>query len=416
MKKILVVSQKELVEKPVFKQDKNLNYMFNILSVENSVDLLYLHKNVVVSSEKNDNNEDENIEQQYLNVKKVCIKDLMSKNMLQKNLKEFISANGYEQIIFMSYSLAQFIMPYIEEELNKMVVVVDYRLSNISFLLKQYKEENEKEYQNFQGIYKQFRLNFLQSLNIFNKGDYFIFDKEEVDTYLLEKENIKNIISVDDIRDNLVKKERNVKENKIVEIEISSDNFSAKISSNVYKKSEYEYTVYESKYFNLINTINEIIQNSNVEYFFIYKKKLCILPGTAQLLSQCLSFNKNFAVISPFSMYLRDSTQDQQKYTFDVQRKGNFSNWEKTAPLKLADCFMIKKSFFYKYGHFDNKYKTIDYSLFDFLMRVYQKRDYYCTAKDIVIFKTSNLTKRLDFFREDKQYLCNKWGENNFLF
>lgn len=412
MKKILVVSQKELVEKPIFKQDKNLNYIFDVLSKENKVDLLYLHKNVNVD----DGEKKEDKEQKYINVNKFCIKDFMSKNMLQKNLKELINKNGYEEIIFMSYSLAQFVMPYIEEELDKMIVVVDYRLSNLSCLLQQYKEESQKIYQNFQSIYKQFRLNFLQSMIIFQKGDYFIFDKEEVDTYLLEKEKVGNIISVDDINNISAKRKRIIPEQKIVEIEINSDNFSAKMSSNVNEKDQKNFVVSESKYFNLIDAINNIILKSDAEYFFIHKTKLDVLENTEKILTQYLSFNKNLAVVSPLLMFSRENTRIQHKNIFDMQRKGNYSNWEKTGPLQLADCFVIKKSFLKKYGYFDNKYKTMDYALFDFLMRIYQKRDYYCTARDIVVFKLSNLTKRLDMFKEDKQYLCYKWGENNFLF
>jgi len=414
MKKILVVSQKELVEKPIFKQDKNLSYVFNMLSEENKIDLLYLHKNMNVDDEEKGNNEDK--DKKYMNVRQICIRDLMSNNMLQKNLKELINKNGYEEIIFMSYSLAQFVMPYIEEDLEKMVVVVDYRLSNISYLLQQYKEEKQKQYHDFQGIYKQFRLNFLQSIAIFQKGDYFIFDRDEIDTSLLEKENIENIVSIEDIKNLSVKKENVEPEQKVIEIEINSDNFFAKMPFNVNEIDKNKFVVLESKHFSLIDTINDIIFKSKAEYFFIHKTKLSILSNTEKLLAQYLSFNKNLAVISPLSIFSRDNTKIQQQYTFDIQRKGNFSNWEKTAPLKLSDCFIIKKSFLNKYGYFDNKYKTMDYALFDFLMRIYQKRGYYCTARDIVVFKLSNVTKRLEIFKEDKQYLCYKWGENNFLF
>ena len=286
MKKILVVSQKELVEKPIFRQDKNLNNIFDVLSEENVVDLLYLHKNIVVSDEKN--NKDEKNEQKYMNIRKICIKDLMAKNMLQKNLKDLINKNGYEEIIFMSYSLAQFVMPYIEEELDNMVVVVDYRLSNLSYLLHQYKEEKQKVYHNFQTIYKQFRMIFLQSINIFGIGDYFIFDKEETDTYLIEKENVTNIISVEEINKELIKKEKYVMKSEVCEIEINSDNFSAKIPFNVCKKSEYSFVVGDSKYFNLIDMINEIICKSDVEYFFIHKNKLSILSGTTNTISNAI--------------------------------------------------------------------------------------------------------------------------------
>lgn len=417
MKNILIVSQKEITENPVFKQDKNLNYIVDILSNGNKIDLLYLHKNINVSNSGNISNNE--VEQNYNNIDRICIRDLMSKNMLQQNLRELIRNNKYEEIIFMSYSLAQFVMPYIEEELNSMIVIVDYRLSNLSYLLQQYKEESRKLYCNFQNIYKQFRLNFLQSILIFQKGDYFIFDKDNSDIHLLEEENIKNIISVDDIRSISVKKEKNKNNegNKFFEIEINSDNFSAKMPIDVNKKSENSCIVYDSKYLNSIDVINEIINESNFEYFFIHKTKLSILPQVAQILSQYLSFNKKLCVVSPVSIYSRDNnTITQQQYSFYLQRKGNYSNWEKTAPLQLADCFMIKKSFLKKYGYFDNKYKTIDYALFDFVMRVYRTRGYYCTAKDVSVFKVSNSTKNLETFREDKQYLCNKWSENNFLF
>ncbi len=417
MKNILIVSQKEITENPVFKQEKNLNYIVDMLNSDNKVDLLYLHKNInIANSESISNNEQE---QKYMNINKICIRDLMSRNMLQQNLKELIKNNKYEEIIFMSYSLAQFVMPYIEEELNSMVVIIDYRLSNLSYLLQQYKEESQRLYCDFQNIYKQFRLNFLQSILIFQKGDYFIFDKDNSDVCLLEEENIKNIISVDDIKNISIKKEtnKNNEGNKIFEIEINSDNFSVKTPFNVNKKSESSCIVYDSKYSNSIDIINKIINDSKFEYFFIHKTRLNILPQVAQMLSQYLSFNKKLCVISPISVYSRDnSTITQQQYSFYLQRKGNYSNWEKTAPFQLSDCFMIKKSFFKKYGYFDTKYKTIDYALFDFVMRVYQKRDYYCTAKDVSIFKMSNSIKNLEAFKEDKQYLCNKWSKNNFLF
>lgn len=413
MRKILVVSQKEISENPIFKQDKNLNNIVDMLSKENKIDLLYLHKDVNISKEKNDNDKNE---QKYKDINRICVRDLLLKNKLQQNLKELIKRNKYEEIIFMSHNLAQFIMPYIEKELDNMIVVVDYRLSNLHYILQQYKEESQTIYFNFYNIYKQFRLHFLQSILIFQKGDYFIFDKDNADTYLLEQENIKNIVSFEDIERISMKKEINTEINNIFEIEINSDNFSVKMPFSMNQKSDNNYIVYESKYSNLIDTINEIIKKSQFEYFFIHKTKINILPKVSQILSQYLSFNKKLCAISPITIYSRDNTENQQQYSFYMQRKANYSNWEKTAPLQLSDCFMIKKSCLKKYGYFDNKYKTIDYALFDFLMRVYQKRDFYCTVKDVPVFKFSNLTKRLDLFKEDKQYLCYKWGESKPLF
>ena len=136
MKNILIVSQKEITENPVFKLDKNLKYIVDILSDGNKIDLLYLHKNINVSNSGNISNNE--VEQKYNNIDRICIRDLMSKNMLQQNLRELIRNNKYEEIIFMSYSLAQFVMPYIEFELNSMVVVVYYRLSNFNYLFQQY--------------------------------------------------------------------------------------------------------------------------------------------------------------------------------------------------------------------------------------------------------------------------------------
>ena len=82
--------------------------------------------------------------------------------------------------------------------------------------------------------------------------------------------------------------------------------------------------------------------------------------------------------------------------------------------MAFSECVIIKKSFFNKVGLFDNKFKTFDYALFDFILRLYQIKAYYCVMNDISVFKAMNITRQVSLFKEDKKFLCRKWGEYSF--
>ena len=101
-------------------------------------------------------------------------------------------------------------------------------------------------------------------------------------------------------------------------------------------------------------------------------------------------------------------------FQFENQRLNNFSNWNEDKPLAFSECVIIKKKFFHKIGLFDNKFKTIDYSLFDFILKLYQIKAYYCTMSDIFVFKSMNIPRQISLFKEDKNLLCKKWGESLF--
>ena len=80
----------------------------------------------------------------------------------------------------------------------------------------------------------------------------------------------------------------------------------------------------------------------------------------------------------------------------------------------FSECVVIKKKFFSKIGLFDNRFKTFDYALFDFILRLYQIKAYYCLMNDITVFKPMNISRQITLFKEDKKFLCKKWGESIF--
>ena len=59
--------------------------------------------------------------------------------------------------------------------------------------------------------------------------------------------------------------------------------------------------------------------------------------------------------------------------------------------------------------------KTLDYAIFDFVLRLHQINSYYCTMNDIVVFKSANVSKNISLFKQDKLYLYKKWDENLIL-
>ncbi len=406
MRKILVISQKELVQKPIFKQDKNLIELFDILTQENEVQLLYLHKNT-----KDENKDDE--KSKFSDITTYSLRDMMHKNLLKKNLKDLIEQNKFETIIFTSYYMAQIIMPYIEEVIETINIIVDFRLSPLEYVCQQYKDEREKNYQNFQPVYRSFKINFLQSMAIIKNSDYLIFDKD-TDTSLLKKEKITNIILISEINKSFAKNRKSAKKLKMVSICINSENFSSKIiGAEQVKKDETTYVINNSKYSNLADKINTVISDTDADYFFICNSKLTILPDVLKVMEEYLQFNDNIALTSPLTMHVRDNVQMQNKISFAEQRNNNFSNWEEGSPLLFSDCFMIKKAFVKKIGYFDNNFKTLEYALFDFILRLYQTNAYYFIMKDIPVFKSMSIKRDVSLFKEDKIYLCNKWRESD---
>ncbi|MDD3053837.1 MAG: hypothetical protein WCS83_05480 [Endomicrobiia bacterium] len=412
MKKILVISQKELVQEPVFRQDKNLIEMLDILMKENEVEHIYLHKIV-----KNAENEVV-YDSKFDDIKKFCLRDMMQKNSLKKNITKLIMEKGYDSIVFMSYYMAQLIMPYIDEISDNINIIVDFRLSRIEHVLQQYQEEKQKNYSNCHPIYKDFKINFLQTMAIFAKSDFCILDKEN-DITLLSKNKIKNIITIDQVSNSLQKQIKAKQEQKIVEIKINNSNFNSK--SNIHQEIEMvkknkEYIINYSKNSNLINNINDVISKNDADYFCFYNEKLKILPKTNEIISKYFAVNDNIALISPSITYAQGFSLLQLQSSFDEQRYNNFTNWEECQPLFFSECFILKKEFVKKIGYLDNKFETINYALFDFIVRLYRVGAYFFVMKDIPVFKTSAAKQPISLFKKDKSYLCNKWGEFDFSF
>lgn len=421
MAKILIVGQKELVANPVFKQDKNMLEVYNILKDKNEVKILFLHKNIKLN-ETDDNSvdrqkidEQKNAEDTKFDVQQFCIRDMIKSNSLKKNLNEFVKKHNIETIIFMSNHMAKLIMPYIESLLESLNIICDFRLSNISYFLQQYKYEKEKEEPNFNAFYKDFRIHFVQMLSILKNTDYIILDKD-YDVFLLEKQGIDNIVYIENIENCLLKNVKNKRENKeynIVNITINRDNYASNNATYIQKcENDNQYIINETKNFNLIKDINNVIKNSKADYFCIHINKIKFLPKTLGLLTEYLSFNRDHALASPIILNSRE--QMFLKTQFDSQRFNNFSNWEEGKPLLFSDCVVIKKKFFNKVGLFDTRFKTFDYALFDFILRIYQIKAYYCIMKDVSVFKPINVARQLSLFKQDRNVLCNKWGESIF--
>ena len=415
MANILIVSQKELVSAPIFKQDQNVLELYNNLKDTNNIEILFLNKDMKKSNEEKKQG---NIKQNELisNAKQVCIRDMMKDRLLKKNLNKFIEEHKIETIIFMSNNMAKLIMPYIESLLMKLNVICDLRLTNISFFLQQYKNEKEKEEPNFHILYKSFKIHFLQILPILKYTNQIILD-EDCDTTLLKDQNIDNIILPKKINDYIKTNNDNREESyNFIEIIIDRNNYSSKsidLKNNVQiNGNNIRYIVNETKNFNLIDDINSIIKSNKFDYFVIRNNKIEILPSTIDLLIKYISFNDNHALSSPAILYSRE--RNKLRTYFDTQRFNNFSNWDESDPLLFSECVVIKRKFFNKIGLFDNNFRTFDYALFDFILRLYQIKSYYCRINDISVFKPMNISRQISLFKEDKNFLCKKWGESLF--
>ncbi len=423
MANILIVGQKELISAPIFKQDKNMLALYNSLKDTNNVEILFLHKDMKLSNKTDEESPDakqENKKQseEAIKVKQFCIRDMMKNRLFKKNLNNFINEHKIEVIIFMSNQMAKLVMPYIENLLPKLNVICDLRLTNVSYFLQQYKYEKEKDESNFHRIYKDFKIHFIQLIPILKYTDTIILD-EDADISLLKDQNVKNIILVDKVKD-YIKKDNNIikdkeKEYTFVELVVNRNNY----SSNMPSKNNIQlvatsnrYIINETKNFNLIDDINSIIKSSKSQYIIIHNDKTEVLPNTLNLLMKYLSFNDNHALSSPIVYYSRE--RNNLKTQFENQRFNNFSNWEEAKPLSFSEFVVIKKRFFNKVGLFDNKFKTFDYALFDFILRLYQIKAYYCVMNDIPVFKAMNVARQVSLFKEDKKFLCKKWGESLF--
>ena len=419
MAKILMVGQKELVANPIFKQDQNMSYIYKSLKDENDVSILYVHKDVK-ENEKNEKEETKTDRKTVKSdVKQFCIRDIMKNKMFKKNINSFIQENKIETIIFMSSYMAKLIMPYIEDKIENLNVICDFRLTNISCFLQQYQYEKENEVPNFHRLYKDFKMHFIQMLPILQYTDAIILDEDSGDQYLLKAQKITNNIILPEQVKGFVKQKKSVKNNKkedsFVEMVISRNNYSSKIESKSNIQSTEtinRYVINETNKFNLIDDINSIIKKSSAEYVVIYNDRIKILPNTLNLLIKFLSFSDNHALCSPVVCFSRERNTLQT--TFDNQRFNNFSNWNESNPLFFSECVVIKKKFFNKVGLFDNSFKTLDYALFDFILRIYQIKAYYCVMNDISVFKPMNISRQISLYKEDKIFLCNKWGESSF--
>ncbi len=417
MSNILIVSQKELIANPIFRQDKNLVETYNLVKENNNVKILYLHRNLNLDKEvKNEVvKEIQETKRIDFDIEQFCIRDMIRSISFKKKLINFFEEHKIQTVIFMSYHMAKLVIPYVENIIDKFNIICDFRLSNLSYFLQQYKDEKEKSYPKFQNIYKNFKMHFLQSIAIIKNSDYLLFD-EDCDCELLEKEDIKNIFYPKDIKKLIGKKNifgrKNKNELNVTCISINRNNYAAKNTYGIVKNNN-EYTVNETKYFNLIDDINDIIINNKSEYFCISSSKINLLSNSLNYLTQYLDFNKNAAAASPTIIYSREI--DSLKVQFENQRNNNFSLWEEnSSPLLFSDCIVIKKNFFNKVGLFDNRFKTFDYALFDFILRVHQIKAYYFTMRDVSAFKNMAVSRQISLFKQDKVYLCSKWGESLF--
>lgn len=420
MANILIVGQKELVAHPIFKQDKNMLELYIDLKKNNNVEVLFVHKetklqneNLAEKTEPDQKNKEQ--EESISKVKQYCIKDMMKDRLLKQNINKFIKEHNIETIIFMSNYMAKLVMPYIENLLTKLNIICDLRLTIISSFLQQYKYEKEKDGANFYTIYKSFKIHFIRLLPILEYTDNIILD-EDCDLTLLKAQKVDNIILPEQVKNYVKTKnisESKKKENTFVEIIINRSNYFSNLNienSNEIKGSKI--VINETKKFNLIDDINNIIKNSTADYIVIHNNKIEFLPKTIERLINNLSFNDNLALCSPVVSYSKEKRY--LNFQFENQRLNNFSNWNEDKPLAFSECVIIKKKFFHKIGLFDNKFKTIDYSLFDFILRLYQIKAYYCTMSDIFVFKSMNIPRQISLFKEDKNLLCNKWGESLF--
>lgn len=405
---ILIAIQKVLISKPVFKQDQYNLDMYNALKEKNDIKILYLHKNFDLKNTVNEENDKDRID-----VEQYSFKNIVKQKRVKENINSFIKKNNITTIIFMSNYMMQAILPYIEDEIKNINIICDFRMSNLAYILERYKDEKEKQYQEFQSIIKNFRKVFVKSLSMIKSSDYLILDKD-TDTTLIEKENIKNIINFEDIgsyidKKNIVALCQNTN-SKILTCVIDRNNLYMKTGHFLLKKNDYEYVINETINFNIIDCINKIINNTKTEYVCIYNNKISMIEKTINLIVDKLACVDNLSLASPLIQYSRDIKQFKSQ--FENQRNNNFSNWEEMQPLSYSDFVVIKKKYFNKIGYFDNRFKTLDYAIFDFVLRLHQINSYYCVMKDTVVFKPANISRNISLFKQDKLYLCKKWDKN----
>lgn len=409
MKKVLVVSQKDIIENPVFRQDKQLIEILDILDKNGcDVSLLYLNKEFKSDKDKESGSE-------YAGpVKKNYLRDMIKKDLLTENLNNFVKTEGFETIIFASYNMAQFILPRIKDTISNINIIVDFRLSQLEYILQKYKFETSKKYQNLYLLDKSFKIYFFQAISVFNMSDANIFN-EDIEIDLLKKEDVKNIIAVADIC-NPLKKGSKKQDYKIETICINGDNFASKMAVTKNIKKDGIHYVYFSKNSNLIDEINNIISKSDSKFIFFYNSKLKIFPETSNELVKYLAFNDNIGVVSPVTSYVQGNTGKKLEIAFEEQRNNNFANSEESYPSFFSECFIVNKNYFKKVGYFDAKFKTLNFALFDFLMKLYQHKIYFFTVKDIAVFKALSVKQPISLLKKDREYLCSKWGEFGFDF
>ncbi len=411
MSNILIVSQKELSLNPVFKQDKNVLEIYDMLKGNNEIKILYLHKNML--NNEGDNKETNKTEK----LKQFCIRDMIRKNSLKDNLESFIKTSNIETVIFASLDMAKFIIPYMEKYLNKLNIICDFRFSEVYSYLQEYKEAEENKRSNdLKLLNKRFRNNLLKILPVLKWVDNIVLD-DNYDIECLKNKNINNIININQLKDFVYyKKEKNInieiKDVSCMDISITRNNYSSNKSFITNYKDNLKINLNENKNVNLIDEINNIIKNNKTDCFFIHSDKILFNKEMLELLKTYLFINENIALASPNIIYSREINTLQTQ--FDNQRFGNFSFWEEANPSFFFESVIIKKSFFYKVGFFDNKFKTFDYALFDFILRLYQIKAYCCLMHDISVFKSVKISHKLSLFEKDKIYLCKKWGESNF--
>jgi hypothetical protein len=365
-----------------------------------------LHKNILNKEEsKNEINKIENLQQ-------VCIKDMIRKNFLKDNIESFMKTFDIETIVFASLDMAKLIMPYIERYLNRLNIICDFRFSAIYSYIQNYKNSKEEN----RVIDKGFRVNFLQVLPILKWVDSIILD-DDMAIEILKEKNIGNVINIKQIKDFVAsKKDNNININlknlTCMDISITKNNYSSNINFFTNYEDALKCNLNENKNINLIDDLNNIIKNKKVDCFFIHSDKILFNKQILNLLKTQLFINENIALAAPNIIYSRDINTLQTQ--FDNQRFGNFSFWEEANPSSFFESVIIKKSFFYKVGFFDNNFKTFEYALFDFILRLYQIKAYYCLMHDISVFKSIKISHKLSLFEKDKIYLCKKWGESNF--
>lgn len=408
MRKILVVSQKDIMKNPVFRQDKQLKEILTILSEDKcDISLMYLNKEFKSEDELSDESSD-------FKIQKVYLRDMIKRDLLSQNLTDFILKEKFETIIFASYNMAQFVLPRIQNVCENIRIIVDFRLSQVDYILQKHKLEIGKKYQNLYFFSKSFKIHFFQAISVLRISDANIFT-EDIEVNLLEKENISNIIKVNEITKPFSKR---IQKNDfdIENICINGDNFSARSILPKTIKKNGVYCVNFSKNSNLIDEINDIILKTKSQFIFIYNSKLKIFPKTSGELAKYLSFNDNIGIVSPVTSYAQGTTNKKLEIVFEEQSNNNFANSEETYPTFFAECFMVNKNFFKKFGYFDRRFKTIDYALFDFIMRLYQNKVYFFTVKDIAVFKAISVKQPVSLFKKDIEVLHAKWGERKFDF